>query len=898
MTLEKGHKLGPYVIEAPAGAGGMGEVYRASDTRLDRTVAIKVLPSQTAMSAEARARFKREAKTISSLNHPNICTLHDIGNQDGTDYIVMELLEGETLEARLKRGRLESGEALEIGIQVAAGLEAAHRKGLVHRDLKPGNIFLTKEGPKLLDFGLAKLRPDSVEGMNEETHTTPVTGAGAIVGTLQYMAPEQLEGMEADARSDIFAFGATMYEMVTGARAFSGQSKASLIGSIMKEEPRTVSEILPASPPALDRLIQKCLRKDPEERWQSSRDLKDELEWIASAGSQAGLARPVAQRRRFHVRLSWTVAALAAAVAVFFAVQWYTREIPDTPPMRFSISKPAALTRVEWPQISPDGRHLAFLGYDSAGVSQIWIRPLSSRQAYPLAGTQNTYRSFWSPDSRYLAFFDQDLRQIMKVPVSGGQPQLICKAGGADGTWGQGDIILFDSYQKNAIGWVPATGGEPRLAVGPDSSEQEPAVAWPDFLPDGRHFVYVTYFDTLPGRDIEFKLKVGSLDGDVDKSIGAVESQAIYCHPGYLLYVKEGYLVAHRFDTEALELRGDPVPITDSIGFTYMSALGINASVSDAGALVWKRAASRAQRLVWVDRAGRELDTLGRAADYRGVNISPDDSRMVCNVNKRGRQYIKLEIADVASESMSQVTFGEGHDLLPAWSADGAALAYVNYGDDGVSRLTLRSVYGATSVLKSLHSRWRIIWPLRWTERGRLCYFDYGFEHMAPRDASRDFHLLSLNMSDTTDNDTLLELSSLEVPFEISPDGRYFLTGVYWGLEPGLFVHDLSAPGRKWRLPVNGTQARWSPLGDEIFCFSETAFMSIQVDLSDGFRVGTVKKLFTRQHLPMSEPESVALSWDVTSDAQRFLFITASESDARVTDDIEVVLNWNHELEP
>ncbi|MCK4373320.1 MAG: serine/threonine protein kinase, partial [candidate division Zixibacteria bacterium] len=298
MTLEKGQRLGPYEIEKPLGAGGMGEVYKARDTRLDRVVAIKVIPSRSAMNADMRARFEREAKTISSLNHPNICTLHDVGHQDGVDYLVMEFLEGETLEDRLKRGRLDTTEALDIGSQIARALDTAHRKSLVHRDLKPSNIFLTKERAKLLDFGLAKLQAEAITGMNDETRTTPVTGAGTIVGTLQYMSPEQLEGREADVRSDIFAFGATMYEMVTGRRAFTGDSKASLIGSIMRDEPRAISELQPTSPPALDRLIIKCMQKDSDRRWQTAGDLRDELEWIASAGSQAGLPAPVSSRRR------------------------------------------------------------------------------------------------------------------------------------------------------------------------------------------------------------------------------------------------------------------------------------------------------------------------------------------------------------------------------------------------------------------------------------------------------------------------------------------------------------------------------------------------------------------------------------------------------------------------
>ncbi len=405
MSLEQGYKLGSYEIDAPAGTGGMGEVYKATDTRLGRTVALKVLPPQSAMNEDARARFEREAKTISSLNHPNICTLHDIGHENGVYFLVMELLEGESLADRLVKGKLDITKVLEIGSQVAGALEAAHRKGVVHRDLKPGNIFLTKDGAKLLDFGLAKLHSGAVVGMNEETQTTPVTGAGAIVGTLQYMSPEQLEAKEADPRSDIFSFGAVLYEMATGSRAFTGTSRASLIGSIMKDEPRSITDLQPTSPPALDRLIRKCLAKDPDDRWQSAADLKDELEWIASAGSQAGIPAPVASKRRRGVTVAWSVASLCVLIALILGGRALKEDDRTAGTVRFTIPKPPGILRMNMPLISPDGKSLAFTGYDSAGGSQIWVRPLDSPVAFPLPGTSDALRPFWSPDSKYPGLF-------------------------------------------------------------------------------------------------------------------------------------------------------------------------------------------------------------------------------------------------------------------------------------------------------------------------------------------------------------------------------------------------------------------------------------------------------------------------------------------------------------
>jgi serine/threonine protein kinase len=891
MALSKGHKLGPYEIESAAGAGGMGEVYKAKDTRLDRTVAIKVLPSHAALNADARTRFEREAKTISSLNHPNICTLHDVGNQDGIDYLVMEFLEGETLEDRLRRGKLDTTEALQIGAQIASGLYSAHRRGLIHRDLKPSNIYLTKEGAKLLDFGLAKLHAEAVAGVGGDTRTTPMTGEGAIVGTLQYMSPEQLEGKEADARSDIFAFGATLYEMMTGQRAFTGESKASLIGSIMKDRPRSITDLQPTSPPAVDRLIKKCLDKDPDGRWQSAGDLKDELEWIASAGSQAGIPRPVASRRRFRMRVAWVLVAVFGIAAIFLGVQRLMLRAPMPQTIRFSISKPENLTRIDWPLISPDGRYLAFLGYDSSGTSQIWIRPLNSRKAYPLPGTENITRPFWSPDSRYLAFFDQTREQLRKVPVSGGQPQLICRAQGTDGSWGTNNTILFDDYREVAIGQVSAAGGEPKLAATADTSAGERFVAWPYYLPDGRHFIYVARSDSLSSSEAAYLLKVGGIDGDSNKAVGQVDSRVVYCDPGFCLYLKRGFLVAHRLNLETLELEGEPVPLTDSISFAWNSNYGINASASATGALVWQPGGGQDRRLIWVDREGEEVDTIGQPADYHDLQIAPDYSRIAYTVKDPGSQYIKIEVVDLQRQTSSRLTFGMGDDGLPVWSPDSRMMAYVTDRSGNSTTLKRRSINGATSTIETSDSRF--LWPLKWTDSDKLWYFDYRSVSL-PRD-TETYHIMTVDMRDTSHVDTVLTLSDLEVPFGLSPDNRYFLAGVYWGLDWGLYVHDLERPGGKWRLPEIGMQARWSPLGDEIFFFKDDDLMAQEVDLSNGFQFGAARKLFTRQRLFMGEANVVVWGYDVSDDAQRFLFITPGRT--QLSGDIEVVLNWDSELE-
>ena len=429
MSLAAGTRLGPYEIVAPIGAGGMGEVYRAKDSRLDRQVAVKVLSSHLSASEEVRQRFEREAKTISQFSHPHICSLYDVGREGETDYLVMELLEGESLADRLGKGALPTEQVLRYGIQIADALDKAHRQGIVHRDLKPGNIMLTKTGVKLLDFGLAKpltaagARPVSGASVlaTEAQVSQPLTERGTVLGTFQYMAPEQLEGGEADGRSDIFAFGAVLYEMATGKKAFTGKSQASLIGSILRDEPPSISEAAPMIPPALNRVVKTCLAKDPEDRFQTAHDAKLQLEWIAEGGSQAGLPAPVVARRKNREKLAWTVAAILALVSAL-AIVGYLRRAPKPPRVvRFELATPEEIVALDAPRVSPDGRYVAFNATDSSGKTRIWLRALNALAPQPLPGTEGTNRPFWSPDSRFLGFFAEG--KLKKIDVTGGPPR-------------------------------------------------------------------------------------------------------------------------------------------------------------------------------------------------------------------------------------------------------------------------------------------------------------------------------------------------------------------------------------------------------------------------------------------------------------------------------------------
>ncbi|HYT32814.1 MAG TPA: protein kinase, partial [Thermoanaerobaculia bacterium] len=497
MSLSAGTKLGPYEILSAIGAGGMGEVYKARDTRLDRTVAIKVLPSHLSSSPEVRQRFEREAKTISALSHPHVCALYDVGNQDGVEYLVMEYLEGETLAGRLANGPLPLERTLRHGIEIADALDCAHRQGIVHRDLKPGNVMLTKSGVKLLDFGLAKaIAPSSALPLTSlPTQASPVTQEGTILGTFQYMAPEQLEGKDVDGRTDIFAFGATLYEMATGRKAFSGATQASLISAILRDDPQPISRIQTMSPPALDRVVKTCLAKDPEDRWQSAADIKRELGWVAE-GPPVGVPGTAATAWRNRERVAWAVSGilLLALLGSLAALLRVARSQPAAAPVtRFSILPPGKSTFTapgesasSQPALSPDGRALAFVAY-AGGRHLIWIRPLGSLTAQALDGTEYGSYPFWSPDGQSLGFFAHG--KLKRIAVSGGPPQTLCDASAGRGAaWSRDGVIVFTPTQAEALYRIPAGGGAVTPATTLDTSRGELSHRWPSFLPDGRRF--------------------------------------------------------------------------------------------------------------------------------------------------------------------------------------------------------------------------------------------------------------------------------------------------------------------------------------------------------------------------------------------------------------------------
>jgi eukaryotic-like serine/threonine-protein kinase len=540
MALTAGTRLGPYEIVSPLGAGGMGEVYRARDTRLDRTVAIKILPTHLSDNPEAKQRFEREAKAVSKLNHPHICTLHE-------DFLVMELVEGETLEQRLRKGPLPADQTIRYASELADALSKAHKLGITHRDLKPANVMLTKLGAKLMDFGLAKesgAAPLAAALTEMTADQAKLTVEGMIVGTFQYMAPEQLEGREADARTDIFALGEVIYEMATGKPAFSGKSRASVIAAILTTEPAPMTQLQPLTPPALERVVKKCLSKDPDERWQSAKDLSSELSWIAESGGHAAGTMPVSPPRRFSSVLAWLVCGALTVVMIVGAIWWRNSKSPEQTMYFYA---PLALSARDI-ALAPNGHTLAVVtNQESARRNVIFIYELGTPGARMLAETEGASYPFWSPDGQSLAFFaDAKLR---KLEVSGGPVQTVCDApAGRGGTWNKDGVIVFEPISGAGGGLyrVQASGGTPARINIPDANRGEYNLRWPMFLPDGKHHLYMpANFSGLKGVDAIF---VGSLDSQEKRFIVQATANAAYAAPGYLLFYHDKALLAQRFD--------------------------------------------------------------------------------------------------------------------------------------------------------------------------------------------------------------------------------------------------------------------------------------------------------------------------------------------------------------
>jgi eukaryotic-like serine/threonine-protein kinase len=879
--LTRGMRLGVFEVESLVGAGGMGEVYRARDTRLDRHVAIKVLSPDAATDPRSRVRFAYEARAIARLSHPRICALHEMGHHEGVDFLVMEYLDGETLAARLRRGPLPLAEAVRTAVEIGEALVAAHAQGIVHRDLKPSNVMLTKSGAKLLDFGLARLRapagagPSTPAGAGTGTQTVP----GLVVGTLRYMAPEQLEAKEVDARADIFAFGAVLYEVITGRKAFEETSQASLIAAVLSSDPPPISVLQPLTPPALERVIRTCLAKDRDHRWASVHDVVLQLDWIAQEGSAPAVPGGAIGNRR-RAALAWTVAAIAVLAAVALWGWTLRRPIPAVRTQVFSALPPpgASLATDEAPAISPDGRRLVFVGHDATGKQLLYTRAFEvAASAEPLANTDGASLPFWSPSSQSVGFFAQG--RLKRIDLETRQIQTLADAGGArGGTWNQDDVILFVPRPGTGVYRVSAAGG-PATPVKIDAE-----FTWfPSFLPDGRHFLF---FSPAPSQPENAGVFVASLDSSTAKRLVTARSRALHAMPGYLLFWREGALLAQAFDAGSREVRGNSVSVANGVGLNSITNQGLF-SVSDSGTLVFFAGPVGRSELVWVDRVGRRIGEAGPSGLFNSLSLSPDATRVVYDQAEPRNRTLDLWLLDFARGVPSRLTFHPSHDMFPLWSPDGTRIAFSSLREPPVQLYELNANGAGTEklLLKTNFPKS----ASGWSSDGRLLFYDT----MHPQTGG---DIWALPLVGKREPYPVVRTVADEHYGTPSPDGRWL---AYISNETGayeVYVEAFPATGfRRQISTLGGFEPQWRRDGMELFYRAPNqTLMAVGVKSNPTTLEFSPPKALFATRIQWMEIQAVAHHYAAAPDGQRFLMISAT--DEALASPITVVLNWTAAL--
>jgi Tol biopolymer transport system component len=859
-----GKRFGPYEIVSPVGAGGMGEVWKARDTRLDRSVAVKFLPPELARNPQLKIRFDREARAISQLSHPHICTLFDVGD----DYLVMELLEGESLAERLAKGPLPVEDVFRYGAQIADALDRAHRAGIVHRDLKPANVMLTKSGAKLLDFGLAKTEEPVVE-MDGATEHRPLTREGTILGTFQYMAPEQLEGREADPRTDIFALGALLYEMATGKRAFQGSSKTSLIASIVGGSPRPLGEVRPMAPASLEHIIAKCLEKDPDQRWYSAHDVAQELLWSAERQEKVEAVAHPRRQKLLVAALAASLIALAALAAWHFMPRTapvIVTSIVPPPGLSFAVEASSVL-------IAPDGRRVVFAASDEKQATHLYVRDLGTGNIQLLPHTNGASYPFWSPDSRSIAFFEAG--KLVSIKADGGPAQTIADTvDPRGGAWGPDGTIVFNSNFRDGLFRVPAAGGTPvrvtKLSAGEISHR------WPAFLPDGEHVLFLAQRAEGGASSDPSTIEAISLKTGRRTSLVRANSSPLYAAPGYLLFWRDKTLLAQKFDAGSLELSGEPAVLAEDVA--YASTELMIASASQQGTLVYQVTTESGQsRLVLSDAQGLHspvaVDLLHDR--YSGLSLSRDGRRLAYSVVGQGDD---LRIFDLVRGTKSRLTFDAADETSAVWSPDDSRIAFFSNRRDGGDVYVIGT--SGTDTEKLVLASPESTTPSDWSPDGNELL-------LTSTDAKGAVDIWTYSFRENR------AVPLIQTPFEeseatYSPDGKWIAFTSDQSGRPEIHLTARDGSGGRWQVSRGGgTQAAWRADGKALYFLTDEGQL-FSVTIADGAQpqIGAPTPLFNFRR---GFAKSLSRSFSVFPDGQKFVLATSSANTALPA---TMVQNW------